>query len=62
MSDEKIRSNDLREKPVGSDLEATPGDARLRWLADLVCAILNAENAKKSPSTVMRSPRYLTDD
>jgi hypothetical protein len=38
------------------DQEPTPINARLRWVADLVCAILNAETVKRSSSTVKRPP------
>jgi len=43
----------------GSDQEPTPITARLQWMADLVCAILNAEKIKKikrSSSMVERPP------
>jgi hypothetical protein len=37
-----------------NDQEPTPTNVRLQWLADLVCAILNAENTKRSFSIVKR--------
>ena len=40
----------------GSDQEPTPITARLQWVADLVCAILNAESIKRSSSMVKRPP------
>jgi hypothetical protein len=41
----------------GSDQGPTPINARLQWVADLVCALLNAENINnRSPSMVKRPP------
>jgi hypothetical protein len=31
-------------------------NARLQWMADLVCAILNAENSKSPAATVKKPP------
>ena len=38
------------------DQESTPINARLQWVADLVCAILDAKNIKRSSSPVNRPP------
>jgi hypothetical protein len=62
MSDEiitpNITPNDRMKGQAGRsrDQEPTPTNARLRWVADLVCAILNAENIKRSSSLVKRPP------
>jgi hypothetical protein len=54
MSD---KINDNKKGNAGSrDEEPTPTKARLQWMADLVCAILDAENIKKS-SPMMKRPR-----
>jgi hypothetical protein len=41
----------------GSDQEPTPINARLQWVANLVCAILNAEKIKRSSASVEKPPR-----
>jgi hypothetical protein len=48
MSDKIITRNDQMKGYAGParDLEPTPITARLQWVADLVCAILNAETSK----------------
>ncbi len=57
MSDKIITLNDHRKGNAGSrDEELTPTKARLQWMADLVCAILDAERIKKSSSMVKRPP------
>ncbi len=38
------------------DQEPIPINARLQWVADLVCAILNAENIKRSSSMSKKPP------
>ena len=40
----------------GKDQEPTPINARLQWVADLVCAILNAQNIERSSSMPKRPP------
>jgi hypothetical protein len=55
MSDKITTLNDPKgHAGRGSDQEPTPINARLQWVADLVCAILNAE--KQSSSMVKRPP------
>jgi len=39
------------------DQEPTQINARLQWVADLVCAILNAESIKRASSMPKRPPR-----
>ena len=57
MSDKITTLNDPKgQAGRGSDQEPTPINARLQWVADLVCAILNAENAKRASSIVKRPP------
>jgi hypothetical protein len=58
MSDKIITLNDHRKGHAerSRDQESTPINARLQWVADLVCAILDAENIKRSSSTVNRPP------
>jgi hypothetical protein len=57
MSDKITTLNDPKgHAGHGGDQEPTPINARLQWVADLVCAILNAENAKRASSMVKRSP------
>ncbi|TMJ92326.1 MAG: hypothetical protein E6G77_25565 [Alphaproteobacteria bacterium] len=57
MSDKITTLNDPKgQAGRGSDQEPTPSNARLQWVADLVCAILNAENIKRSSSMVKRPP------
>jgi hypothetical protein len=52
MSDKITALNDSKgHAERGSDQEPTPINARLQWVADLVCAILNAENVKRSSSS-----------
>jgi hypothetical protein len=49
MSEKITTLNDPKgQAGRGSDQEPTPINARLQWVADLVCAILNAENIKRS--------------
>jgi hypothetical protein len=58
MSDKITGLNDSKgHAERGSDQEPTPINARLQWMADLVCAILNAENVKRSSSSVKKPPR-----
>ena len=55
MSEKITTLNDPKgQAGRGSDQEPTPINARLQWVADLVCAILNAE--KQSSSMVKRPP------
>jgi hypothetical protein len=58
MSDKIITLNDHTKGHAGRsrDQEPIPINARLQWVADLVCAILDAENIKRSSSTVNRLP------
>ena len=57
MSDKITTLNDPKgHAGHGSDQEPIPINARLQWVADLVCAILNAENTKRSSSMVERPP------
>ena len=57
MSDKIITLNDHGKGNAGSrDEELTPTKARLQWMADLVCAIQDAESIKKSSSMVKRPP------
>ena len=57
MSDKITGLNDSKgHAERGSDQEPTPINARLQWVADLVCAILNAEDIKRSWSMVKRPP------
>ena len=57
MSDKITTLNDPKgHAERGSDQGPTPSNARLQWVADLVCAILNAENIKRPSSMVKRSP------
>ena len=47
MSDKIVTLNDHRKGNAGSrDEEPTPTKARLQWMADLVCAVLDAESIK----------------
>jgi hypothetical protein len=58
MSDKIMTLNKSKGHAArGSDQEPTPINARLQWLADLVCAILNADNVKRSSSSVKKPPR-----
>jgi hypothetical protein len=51
MFDKIITLNDQKGAARrGSDQAPTPISARLRWMADLVCAILNAEKNKRPSS------------
>jgi hypothetical protein len=57
MSDKITTLNDPKgHAGGGSDQETTPVTARLQWVADLVCAIMNAESIKSSSSMVKRPP------
>ena len=58
MSDKVITLNDHTNGHAGRsrDQEPIPINARLQWVADLVCAILDAENIKRSSSSVNRQP------
>ena len=58
MSDKIITLNDHAKGHAGRsrDQEPIPINARLQWVADLVCAILDAENIKRSSSTATRPP------
>ena len=49
MSDKIITLNDHMKGHAerSRDQESTPINARLQWVADLVCAILDAENIKR---------------
>jgi hypothetical protein len=43
-----IRLNDQQKEHTGQKTqEPTPIGPRLQWIADLVCALLNAENTKR---------------
>jgi hypothetical protein len=58
MSDKITTLNDSKgQAERGSDQKPTPINARLQWVADLVCAILNAEKIKRSSSSVEKPPR-----
>jgi hypothetical protein len=49
MSDKITTLNDPKgHAGRGSDQEPAAITARLQWVADLVCAILNAENIKEN--------------
>jgi hypothetical protein len=58
MSDKVITLNDHMKGHAerSRDQESTPINARLQWVADLVCAILDAKNIKRSSSPVNRPP------
>ena len=57
MSDKITTLNDPKgHAGRSSDQEPTPINAKLQWVADLVCAILNPENIKRSSSMVKRPP------
>jgi hypothetical protein len=58
MSDKVITLNDHTKGHAGRsrDQEPIPINARLQWMVDLVCAILDAENIKRSSSAVNRLP------
>ncbi len=56
MSDKITTLNDPKGHAGRGSEEPTPSNARLQWVADLVCAILNAENIKRSSSMVKRPP------
>ena len=57
MSEKITTLNDPKgQAGRGSDQEPTPINTRLQWVADLVCAILNAEDIKRSWSMVKRPP------
>jgi hypothetical protein len=57
MSDKITTLNDPKAQAGRrNDQEPTPINARLQWMADLVCAILNAENIKRSSSMMKRPP------
>jgi hypothetical protein len=57
MSEKIATLNDPKAQAGrGNDQELTPINARLQWMADLVCAILNAENIKRSSSMMKRPP------
>ena len=58
MSDKVITLNDHTKGHAGRsrDQEPIPINTRLQWVANLVCAILDAENIKRSSSTVNRPP------
>jgi hypothetical protein len=48
----EITLNDHRK----GDAERSRDQESMQWVADLVCAILDAENIKRSSSTVNRPP------
>jgi hypothetical protein len=56
MSDKIITLNDHGKGHAerSRDQESTPINARLQWVADLVCAILDAENIKRSITSTQR--------
>ena len=57
MSDKITTINDPKgHAGRGSDQELTPIPARLQWVADLVCAILNAENINNRSSSMVKRP------
>ena len=57
MSDKITTLNDPKgHAGSSSDQEPTLINAKLQWVADLVCAILNAENIKRSSSMLKRPP------
>jgi hypothetical protein len=56
MSDKVITPSNLKGHAEDSrDQDRTLINARLQWVADLVCAILNAERVKR-PSAVVKRP------
>ena len=56
MSDKITTLNNPKGQADRSrDQDPTLINARLQWVADLVCAILNAENIKRS-SPMVKSP------
>ncbi len=56
MSDNIVTLNNQRQG-VGDNRDQEP-DGRLEWIADLVCAILDAESLKRS-SSVVKDPRAI---
>jgi hypothetical protein len=55
MSGNIIRLNDQQKERTGQKTqEFTPVGPRLQWIADLVCALLNAENTKRASSMEKR--------
>ena len=50
MSDNIVTLNN-QNRGVGDNRGQEP-NARLKWIADVVCAILDAESIKRSPSVV----------
>ena len=57
MSDKIIALQPKGHTEESKDQEPIPANTRLQWVADLVCAILNAENIiKRSSSIVKRTP------
>ena len=58
MSDKIITLNDHTKGHAGRsrDQEPIPINARLQWVADLVCAILNAERVKRPSAVVVKRP------
>ena len=57
MSDKIITpSNPKGQAERSKHQDRTLIDARLQWVADLVCAILNAERVKRPSAVVKRPP------
>ena len=56
MSDNIVSLNN-QNRGVDDNRDQEP-NARLKWIADLVCAILDAESIKRS-SSVLRDPRAI---
>ena len=57
MSDEVITpSNPKGQAEHSRDQDRTLINARLQWMADLVCAILNAERVKRPSAVVVKRP------
>jgi len=58
MSDNIVSLNN-QNRGVGDNRDQEP-NARLKWIADLVCAILDAESMKRSSSVVNDRPHIKT--
>jgi hypothetical protein len=59
MSDEVITpSNPKGQAEHSRDQDRTLINARLQWMADLVCAILNAERVKRPSAVVVKRPSF----
>ena len=63
MSDKITTLNDPKGNAGRSNVRGpAPINARLQWVADLVCAILNAENNKRSIVNPEETAGHLTGD